>query len=221
MVIAGIMLDSYNFYWMILVGLTLGITFLICFFMFLRDSKRISNIFLNVEILLHWTFDQIDRDKKAQEEFVERKKYNKRLLITIIIFFVVISGLFLIFGFDDIEEAGLFLIIMASSLGIITFAAISAPYFSLRNMNRSIPEVFIGPYDAWVMGEYIKWRKTFRDISIIQIDADRFLSVVYMVRQRYGYQETTSRIPIPVGREQEAEWVMAQIISANRVGAGI
>ncbi len=56
MAFAGIILDDYNFYWMIMSGL-LGLTFLIAFFMFAGQPGRLDRIFRNSGLLARWSFN--------------------------------------------------------------------------------------------------------------------------------------------------------------------
>lgn len=157
MIIFGFVLDDNNFYWMIMVGLMLGITFGIFIFVFYRQSKLLDNMFKNVDVLAHWTFGQEEMLEKAEAEFKERKAFNKMLIIIMTFFFVVISGFFLLFGFDDADEAMGFALTMFSVLVLLFVVAFTAPRISLRCMKASIPEVYVSPYSAWIMGEYTQW----------------------------------------------------------------
>jgi len=220
MVIAGILLDDYNFYWMIMVGLLLGLTFLICFFMFIGQAKRLDRMFQKKELLAHWTFDTTEQMVKVEAEYRERKKRNRALLLIVVAFFVVISGIFVVFGFDDLEEALGFLAIMGSVLLLIVIVALAAPGSAYRKMKKSPPEVFVSPFSAWVMGEYTQWKAPMTRItgvSFISIESNLFIEVQYEILQRYGYQQHVCHIPIPVGSEEQANWVAQTIASVNNV----
>jgi hypothetical protein len=47
------------------------------------------------------------------------------------------------------------------------------------------------------------------------------IAVHYEIRQRYGYQQQISRLPVPPGREQEAYNVATQIAAANGIGLSV
>ena len=220
MTAAGFMLDNYDFFWMIMVGLLLGLTFLICFFIFIGQARRLDRMFNNQDLLVHWTFDSSQQLVKAEAEYKARKKRNRILLLIIIIFFVVISGFFLAFGFDDFDDAGVFLAIMGGTLLIICIAALSAPGAAYRKMKNSPPDVFVSPFSAWVMGEYTQWKAPMTRIvgvHFINIEGNLFIEVQYEILQRYGYQQHVCHIPVPVGCEQQAGWVAQSIASANSV----
>jgi O-antigen/teichoic acid export membrane protein len=221
MTAAGILLDSMNFYWMVLVGLMLGITFLICFFVFRRQAKRLDAMFRKENLLAHWVLDGRERLQKAEEEFARRKKTNRKLLLIVTAFFVVIGGVFGIFGFDDPEDAVPFLIIILSVLAIIAFAALAAPGMAYRKMKKSSPEIFVGTDGAWVMGEFVVWKAPMTRLMEVGFEywgSGSVIAIDYEVWQRYGYQRNTFHIPVPAGLEAQAFDVAQRIAAMNGVG---
>ena len=224
MIAAGVLPGDSDFYWLLMVGLLLGITFFICFFVFRAQARRLDRLFNHEDLLAHWTFDPAQQLKKAEEEYQARKKTNRLLLLIIAAFFVLIGGLFLAFGFDDPEEASVFLAIMLGVLLLIAGVALAAPRAAYRRMVRSLPEVFVGPYGAWVMGEYVQWRAPMTWIHQVILQQNKngaVIAVDYRIRQRYGPQQHTCRIPVPAGCWQEAYTVAQAIASANQVAFAV
>lgn len=220
MTAAGFMLDDSDFYWMIMVGLMLGLTFFICFWVFLSQSRRLSRLFNREELMAHWAFDIAEQQQKALEEFQARKRTNRILLTIVTIFFVLIGGLFTVFGFDDLEDAAPFLLVMFVIWLIICIAALAAPRAAYKRMSSSVPEVYVGPFSAWVMGEYVQWKAPMtraRQIEFIRQGTGVAIGVHYQIRQRYGWQDQICRIPVPFGREQEAWSVAANLAAANQI----
>ncbi len=221
MIIAGIVIDDYNFYWMIFVGAILFVTFLICFFMFISQAKRLDGMFRGIDLLAHWGFEENERLQKAEEEFFQRKSQNKVMLLIIAAFFIVIGGLFAVFGFDDIEDAMFFILLMLGILAFISLVALLAPGARYRKMKQAVPDVFVGPYSAWVMGEYVQWKAPMTKITSVQYTKDRednyTITVNFFIWQRYGPQPHTCRIPVPKGAETEAEIVASDIANINNV----
>lgn len=86
MIIAGITIDDYNFYWMIYVGAILFLTFLIAFFMFVNQANRLDRLFRGEELLVHWKFEENERLAKTEEELIQRSSkqsnapYNSGIL---------------------------------------------------------------------------------------------------------------------------------------------
>jgi hypothetical protein len=220
MILTGILKDDYDFYWMIFVGLILTLTFLICFFMFVGQARHLDRMFRGKERYAYWKFPENQQQKKIQNELTERKARHKMLLIIITAFFVLIGGVFLIFGFDDFDEARLFVIIMGSVLAVIYAFALITPYVSHRKMLRSLPEVYVGPYGAWVMGQYTQWKTLMTRITHIHVRESKtgtVLDVWFMIWQRYGPQPHVCRIPVPDGMEAQAKQVAQDIASFHQV----
>lgn len=221
MVLAGVIIDDSDFYWMILVGILIGLTSLILSLIFAAQARRLDRLFnRDSELLAYWVFDTSQQKKKVETEYQARKAANKIMLLVVLFFFVVISGLFLIFGFDDWSEAGLFLAIMFGVAGLITLAALLAPGTARRRMQRASPEVFIGPYSAWVMGEYTQWKAPMTRLNRVLLrrnEQDLVIDVDFSILQRYGYQQHHCRIPVAAGFEDEAIRAALSIASVNKV----
>lgn len=200
-----------------MIGLLLAITFFICFFVFIAQSRRLDRMFRQEELLVHWQFDKTEQMVKIEEEYAAKRKFNRTMLLVILAFFVVIGGLFTVFGFDDFEDAAGFLLILLGVFAIIAAAALLAPGMSYRKMRNSPPDVFVGPFGAWVMGEFTLWKTAMtqpRQVSCQGRTGTLRIEVEYEIWQRSGWQKHTCRIPVPAGRETEAEAVAARIAQA-------
>lgn len=225
MVFFGVVLNDFNFFWMILVGLLLGITFGIFIVVFYKQSKLLDDMFQNVDGLAHWTFEKSEQLEKAESEFNERKSINKILIGIMTFFFVLIGGFFLVFAFDDADEALIFALIFFSVLAILFVVAFTVPRISYKRMKTAVPEVFVGPYSAWIMGEYTQWAAPMTRITgvsfVTAIDGEVRIEVHFEIYQRSGPQFQDCRIPVPAGKEAEAETVAQQIASINHVDFNI
>ena len=191
MMIAGIAMDSMDTMWLIMVGLMLALTFFICFGIFRAQAKNLERMFSGEALLVHFTYDQQEADKRKESETTMRKKSNWALILIITAFFVVITLLFLIFGFDDAEEAGFFALTMAVVLGIVGIAALAAPGAWKRQADRSADEAFIGVKGAWVFGEYMVWDAPLCKLTEIRMAKDELekpiIEITYTRMQRYGW----------------------------------
>ncbi len=216
MIIYGVIRDDYNHYWMIMVGLMIFLTFFICFFIFIRDARRIEDIFKEKNILAHWIFSEYEKEDKSEKIITEQKKRNKSILLIISLFFVLFIVLFDIFAFDDTEEALMFTEMMLAILVIVSLAAYFSPIAARKRMGKSVPEVYVGIYDAWVMGEYVRWKNRFRNVRTVQIDDAIFIEVSYFIRQRYGVQNHVLNIPVPSEYIEDAQRFVQDIHQANK-----
>ena len=220
MIVAGLTLEDGDYIWLFAVGIFVSVTFLICFFVFISQARHLDRMFKREELLAHWQFDAAEQQRKAMEEFTARKAGNRILLLIVIAFFVVIGGLFAVFGFDDIEDAAGFLLIMLAILALISAAALLSPGMAYRKMSRSEPSVYVGPFGAWVMGVFTLWKAAMtraRQIIFEVGSSGARITVEYEIRQRYTWQQHTCRIPVPAGSEQQAYQVASQIAAANGV----
>ncbi len=216
MIFYGVIRDDYDHYWMIMVGLMIFLTFFICFFIFIRDAKRIEEIFKEKKILAHWVFSDYEKEEKSEKIIKEQKKRNKSILLVISLFFVLFIVLFDIFAFDDSEDALMFTEMMLAVLVIVSLAAYLSPIAARKRMEKSVPEVYVGIYDAWVMGEYVRWKNRFRNVRTVQIDTAIFIEVSYFIRQRYGVQDHVLNIPIPSEFIEDAQRFVQDIDQANK-----
>ena len=221
MILAGIWLDDFNWYWLIMVGLLLGLTFLISSFIFAAQARRLDRLFRHDrELLAHWTFPIQEKQAAIDREMARRQSGNRAILLIVIVFFVVIGGLFLLFGFDDWDEALLFLAIMLGVLGLVTLAAFLAPWLAHRRHSKSQPDVYVGLYSAWVMGEYVQWKAPLTRLNRVLLGKDKqglVIDIDFALFQRYGYQQHHCRIPVPEGHENEASQVAEAIAAAGHV----
>lgn len=220
MIFAGIIINDYNFYWMIMVGLLLALTFFICFFVFIGQAKRLERMFKGKELLVHWHFPPNEQQKKAKTELNEQKGMHMLLMIVITTFFVVITGMFMIFGFDDVKDAVMFMGMMGGILALIFSVAMITPRIAYNKMRQSLPEVYVGPYGAWVMGQYSQWKTILTKISSVNLthgETGAVIEVWFMIWQRYGFQLHVCRIPAPDGQEEKAKQIAKDLAEINQV----
>jgi len=224
----GIGLNDMDTMWMIFLGFFLFLSFSICTVLFWRQAVRLRRMFEGKNLLAHWVYSKEKAVKHAREEERFRKRAALVLWLTILAFVVVFSLLFVLLGDMDTEESIFFLAIMGAVLGVTGLAALTGPRYSARKISRSLPEAFVGETASWVMGEYDCWKSGLTQLKSVDIqpwkaDEATFpvkgaawqIEIVYRQLQRFGYQERTVHIPIPVGDEEKARGVVEQIARVN------
>jgi hypothetical protein len=220
MIFLGIIISDPGYYWMIYVGAIVTLAFLISSANFIRQAGRLERLFDGKELLAHWVFGQAERLKRAETELAEKRARHTVMLIVIGAFFLIITVIFLLFGFDDFEEALMFAGIMVGVFAVIAASALITPYVFYNRMRSSVPEVFIGPYSVWVMGEYTQWKAPMTKItsvSLLSEDSGSVIEIGYFILQRYGPQPHTLRIPVPEGKEEEAARISENLAAINDV----
>ena len=221
MMVAGILLDDMDFFWMVMVGVLLSITFIICYFMFSKQARRLGGLFRRENLLAHWMLNNEERLREAEEEYRIRMSGNRKALLLIMVLFVLIGGFFTAFGFDDLEDAMLFLLIILGVMAVVAFTALAAPGMAYRKMKKSAPAVYIGEDCAWVMGEFVMWKAPmtrFVDVGLQEGESLAVIALEYDTWQRNGYQRRTLRIPVAAGMEEQALNVVHRIAVANGAG---
>lgn len=219
--IAGILADSYDTMWMIMVGLMISITFFICTGVFARQAGSLNDMFRGDGLLAHFRFGTDEANIRIGNEEKTRKKTNHILLAIIGIFFFAITLLFVIFGFDEPEDALFFVILMAAVFGIILLAALLAPGAYKKQAKKSSNEVYIGIKGAWVFGEYMVWDAFLTRLAgiVFRRGEGGFyeIMVTYQRMQRYGWQTADYRIPVAKGQEEEGRRAAETIAKAHRL----
>lgn len=219
--IAGILMDSMETMWMIMVGLMVSITFFICQGVFARQSRNLEGMFRGDGLLARFRFGPDEAKIRIRNEEKTRKKSNRFLLGMIGIFFAAFTVLFVIFGFDSPEDALFFVILMACVFGIILFAAMAAPGAYKKQADKSPNEVYIGIKGAWVFGEYLVWDAMLTRLVGIGFHENEGglyeIMVTYQRMQRYGWQTAEYRIPVPKGQEEEGRRAVETIARAHRL----
>ncbi len=219
----GILLDSMDAMWMIMVGIMIAATFFICQGVFARQARDLGGMFRGDGLLAHFRFGRDEVTQRIGTEEKTRKKTNKFLLAIIGAFFAGLTLLFVIFGFDDPEDALFFVILMAAVFGIILLAALLAPGAYKKKASRSPGEVFIGIKGTWVFGEYLVWDAFLTRLVGIGFQEGENgceIAVTYQRMQRHGWQTADYRIPVPRGQEEEARRASETIARAHRMKLG-
>lgn len=218
--VIGWMVGDYHTYWMIAVGIFISVATIILFIVFSAQARRLADLFAGKGRLAHWHFHTKQHLERAKAEYETRKARNKLLLIFITALFVLIGGVFALFGFDSFQEAAGFLLILLIVLGCAAVAAFLAPRYGWKRQLRSPPDIYIGPFSAWVFGEYTQWKAPVarpRSVIVQKQREGMQLVVRFAIITRYGLQEQVCRIPVPEGLEEEARFVAGQIARANAV----
>lgn len=214
MTAAGFIIDEYDYFWVIFVGLILAVFFFVCFLIFSSQARHLEKMFSGENLLARWSFDQTNQLLKAKDIYNETKKRNIFLLGIVLFFFVIISAFFVAFGFDSFEEALGFIGIMSAVLLLISVVALTAPGFAFRKMQKSDPLVLVSREAAWVMGVFFKWKAAMTRadyVELIRSSGKTVIVVHFSIFQRYGYQRHECRIPVPDDCGFEAQQVAAEI----------
>lgn len=220
MIFLGATLKDLKIYWMIYVGSILGVTFLILLFIFIRQAVKLERLFKGEQLLAHWLFEPADREKKIQKKLEERKGRHLLMLIVIGVLFLIITSLFVIFGFDNFTDSLGFIAFMAFIFLVILVFALVTPYISYKRNKKAIPQIYIGPHSVWMMGEYTQWKAPMTKITGVVFNknnAGYIIEIHLYIFQKYGPQPHLVSIPIPEGLEDEGLKIAEKLSVINKV----
>lgn len=193
---------------------TLGV---ITFVMYLYRFLTLESIFSGENLLVHWTYPNEKYKKEVEKTLKETKSRNFFLLGIVIFFFVLFTSLFAIFGFatGDGDDMVLFVVMMLSILGIISFFALFMPYFYYWQAKKTTPEVYISKKGMFYMGQLHTWNKPLFILENVEI-TDKKDELIFHIKYFtklgwYKYDDYTVKVPIPEGEVEKGEKTVREL----------
>jgi hypothetical protein len=189
---------------MIMIGLLVGITAFITYFIFRKRAKILDEIIQGKDILLHWVFDDATWKKHNEEELANRKSQNKATLIMIAVIMVLVTGgLVIATGADEgsLITAG----IMVGVFLLVAIAAYVGTYSPYKKAQKHKGEAILNPQGLWIGGAFHSWKgfgTRLENFSYLPQKAT--LEIIYSAKARHQRQFFTVRVPVPKGEEARA-----------------
>ncbi len=194
---------------LLLVGLLLGITGIITYFMFRRRAKEMDEILNNRNIIARWKVSSLDWGNFAEKDVAALKSSAWATWLTIAFFFVVFTAFFW-FITEDAEEANFFLMLMGAVFGFISiFAWLATVSRSKSRLKQNEGEVIIADNCLTLNNEFHAWKGMGNILeSVNYYEADRILEFTYSFVSRYGRQFQEVRVPVPSTEEEKLQKVL-------------
>jgi len=181
-----------------------------------RSALRQDRIFVGQELLARWEYAPSEWRRHVETLFRERKAASRTMLRVVGVIMLVVGGLFLLAMRDQAS-----LIVAAVLLGVfllLVLVAVMAPARQRRFLLSRPGLVLIARSGVYLAGEFHDFRlfdSRLEGAEVRQLeDARRLLCIGYSYDGRHGRQSAEVSIPIPPGKETEAEEVAAEL---NRV----
>ncbi len=179
--------------------------------MYTKRARVVTGILRQENLLVHWTYTKEEWSLYAKKEHLENKRYNMNLFWLVTVIAVIIGVIFIIGKPKD------WIIFAGTVLGIIFIAGFSAwlAVVLKKRQNLNLGEAYITKDAVYLNRELHLWKGfgaaleeagyqgTARAVPVINIE--------YSVPARSGRQSVTVRVPVPRGREEEAQWITAQL----------
>lgn len=181
-----------------------------------KQVKEIEALVVGQNLLAHWTFDADEWARFTENEHVRGMQMARKFSLWT---FVISMGVLLVIGlFSGLD--GMYAVIslaisvaMTTLVGGIMFGSAKSIYAA----NQAAPgEVFISPTSVYFGNRYYSWARWARlqkvslepgDPSVVQFK--------YITGSGEQASETEVRVPVPRGREQEAQNLVASFYSGE------
>jgi hypothetical protein len=174
-------------------------------------ARAVSRILKSDNVLAHWTYEPAEWNEYAEKQYVEEKK-EKKVLFYIIAAWALFFGI-LFFLIDN--ESGLWVLVMMLILiAVIAFTAWFTAWYNYRENKKYLGETYITEDAVYINRQLHTWRGLGAKLESANLDqhkAHALLTLVYSAPTRTGFQDYTVRIPVPRGKEAEAEQISQKL----------
>jgi hypothetical protein len=170
-------------------------------------ARAVSRILKGDNILAHWTYDPHEWNEYAEKQYAEEKK-EKRVLFYVIAAWALFFGI-LFFLLDN--ESGIWVLAsMLALIAVIAFTAWFTAWYNHRQNKKYLGETYITLDSVYINRQLHTWRGLGAKLETVDLDKHKthaMLTLVYSAPTRTGFQNYTVRIPVPGGKEAEAEQI--------------
>lgn len=180
---------------------------LIVALVYIPRARAFDKLVREMKPLAHWTYSPAEWQAFLQEDLAEAKAISRSMWkLIVIIALVVGAGLWLWSG-DP-----LYMLIVGGLIVFISIVAWLAPRIRNNAVRRGTQEVFINDSSVLVGGAFQTWTQLGARLAGAEIDTEKSIPILH-IRFFYptlqGPQEEIIRVPVPGGKMEEAEKVMA------------
>jgi uncharacterized membrane protein (DUF485 family) len=189
---------------MVFLGLFVGVSGMIVFFMFRKNAKLLDEIKNGYQILVHWKYDKNTWQKFNEDAYKDEKENSKALFIVMsVIMFIVAVVLLIVADFDEGSvKTAIGMLIVWAIIGIVGFSVAKSSFDKLKSRAG---ELIINPNALWLSGQFHSWKSYGSRLEELSYDEqDKMLYLTYSVKVRHGRQSQSFKFPVPNGKESEA-----------------
>jgi membrane associated rhomboid family serine protease len=189
---------------LLMVGLLIGITAFIVYFMFRSRAKALEKIRLAQDILADWTLDAQTWQQLKADQLAEDQGRAKTTLIIIAFFmFLIGGGLMVVTGFDEAS-----VLVFKFLMGFLAFLALVAwlSWFipHRRRSRYDTGRVIIAGSGLWINGVFHIWEGFGARIDeVLYNEEENRLSFTYSMPARHSRQYMTVHVPVPADKAED------------------
>jgi len=179
------------------------ITAIITAIMFGALGKQQDNILSGSKLLARWSYTPDEWQAFTGDEIV-RDAQGKKMLFLIVAFWAVLFGI--AFPIYDHENGIYVSYMMIGLVMLIGFVAFLSIRITRRNLLRPAADTYINTKGALVAGQMHSWAAPLGSLAgaLLVTDDPPYIEITYYG----GKTEYTVRIPIPTGKDEEAQHVV-------------
>jgi hypothetical protein len=198
---------SFLGFFLVIIGVIVAV-------IYMKRASVLDKIFGGKDLLAHWTYPAAEWTGYAQKEY-QREKASKKVL------FLVISGIALVIGVGfflfDHKAGGIVFLCMLGLIAIIGFTAWFTSWYNYRQNMKYLGETYITPDAVYLNRQLHTWNSFGAWLDGVELkgDSDRYLEFKYMAPTRTGVQEYNVNVPIPKGKEQEAQEILGKFATGK------
>ena len=158
------------------------------------------------DVLAHWTYGDAEWQAYTQVEF-EEESTDKRNLWLVLAGIASLVGV--IFFLADRKAGGVVLLVMLGLMLVTGALAFGLPRLALARNQRAQGQVVISSTAVWSSGVLHTWKGWGAKLEDVRLreDTPAMLEIVYSTPNRTGRQNTTVRVPAPMGQMVAARQV--------------
>jgi len=199
-------IDGMNGGYAIIVFLGLfALSALITALVYIPRAREFDALIQQIKPLARWTYNQKEWEAFIREDLREMMVFNKATLKYVATIALVVLAILLLI-YQDI----LFVWIIAALILLLTIVAFITPRLRSAALKNGIHEAIIGEKAAYVGGTFQTWTKLGAHLIAVDIYTEGeipILHIIYEFPTLQAYQQEVFRIPVPVGKMQQAEKV--------------
>ncbi len=183
---------------------------------YFRRAAVLDEMLQGTNLIAHWTYSENEWRAYAEREHREQVEVNRGMFLMIALIALIVGVIFVIVEPDALVPT---IIAIGGIIVIIGFTSLSVTLYRQSQNRKFIGEVYLNLNGAYINRELHTWTSLGCKLESALID-DKFLGQTilvfkYSAPSRTGRDYFSARIPVPLGKETEAEQVLAQIKKAH------
>jgi hypothetical protein len=197
------------------VGFFLVIIGVIVAVIYMKRASVLDKIFNGEDVLAHWTYPLKEWTEYANKEYQREKATKKTLFWIVSVIALLIGAGFFLF---DHKAGGWVFLSMLALIGIIGFTAWFTAWYNFRENMKYLGETYITPHAVYLNRQLHTWNSlgSWLDGVAVKGDSDPYLEFKYMAPTRTGVQEYNANVPIPKGKEMEAQEILSKFKTGKK-----